>query len=279
MSDILLNDILKIQNLDNVKVRFIVDTDKFVFKPLKQFNSEDETELCIHQYYNYRSKGFFKENEITIGFVRIEGDKWLLFHIGIVTKDLNITEGVGYEYKSIDEYKKYIGRIIVEYHNTSAGAMGLVKKATTDGLFDKLKLRAILDDTFDDDLFPGYENVCIDWETLNRIQDKPAWKTALENQKGVYLITDKSNGKLYVGSAYGDNNMLLGRWQAYIKNGHGGNIKLKKIDFNHIKKYFQYSILEIFQSKTEDSTIIKREHWWMDILQSRVFGYNSGKEV
>jgi hypothetical protein len=26
----------------------------------------------------------------------------------------------------------------------------------------------------------------------------------LENVKGVYLIVDKSNGKMYVGSAYGD---------------------------------------------------------------------------
>ena len=33
---------------------------------------------------------------------------------------------------------------------------------------------------------------------------------ALRNQKGVYLITDTSNGKMYVGSAYGDE-MILNR--------------------------------------------------------------------
>jgi hypothetical protein len=39
-------------------------------------------------------------------------------------------------------------------------------------------------------------------ESIFRIQ-RSDWKAALDNLKGVYLISDKSNGKLCVGSAYG----------------------------------------------------------------------------
>lgn len=103
--------------------------------------------------------------------------------------------------------------------------------------------------------------------------EKGTWKTALQNQKGVYLITDISNGKMYVGSAYGEN-MILSRWQSYIKNGNGGNVGQRYLDFNYIKKNFRYSILEIYKSTVEDQIIIDRESWWKEVLQSRNFGYN-----
>ena len=44
-----------------------------------------------------------------------------------------------------------------------------------------------------------------------------------------------SNGKMYVGSAYGEH-MMLGRWRAYMQNGHGGNIRLRALTFDHIKE-------------------------------------------
>lgn len=47
----------------------------------------------------------------------------------------------------------------------------------------------------------------------------------------MYLITDSSNGKKYVGSATGEN-MIWGRWKDYIANGNGGNIELKSFDLN-----------------------------------------------
>jgi hypothetical protein len=115
--------------------------------------------------------------------------------------------------------------------------------------------------------------VNVTWPELSRIISKESWKTALQNQKGVYLITDISTGKLYVGSAYGDN-MILGRWQSYIKTGNGGNIELKSLNFEHIKQNFRFSILEIFKSTVNDQAIISRENWWKSVLLTRKFGYN-----
>ncbi len=72
--------------------------------------------------------------------------------------------------------------------------------------------------------------------------------------------------------------MLLQRWKNYIENGHGGNKELKRIvnenGLEYIKRYFQYSILENYNSKVDDSVILERESWWKETLQSRNFGYN-----
>ncbi|MBR2895186.1 MAG: GIY-YIG nuclease family protein, partial [Oscillospiraceae bacterium] len=107
---------------------------------------------------------------------------------------------------------------------------------------------------------------------------KQSWIAALENQKAVYLITDKNTGKLYVGSALSDNGMLLQRWQNYIANGHGGNVELRALvnekGFEYVKQYFQYSILENYNAKIDDSVVRKRESWWKETLQSKPFGYN-----
>lgn len=271
MEKIKLRDILKFENTDNVKIRFVTDTGKFHFNPLSQFNKDDETELCRHQYFNYKSKRFFKKGEITIGFVRIFGDKWLLFHIGKVTNDLNIVDGVGYEFESLPEYRKYIGRLIINYHNKGRGAMSLVVSANK--IMDCILVDSIIPHYYEDDLFPGYENVCLDWEKLRRVIDKSSWITALQNQKGVYLITDKRNGKMYVGSARGEE-MLLRRWRSYIENGHGGNVELKKIAFEDIKQHFQYSILDIYKNKTDDQIILDRETYWKNVLLTKQFGYN-----
>lgn len=69
--------------------------------------------------------------------------------------------------------------------------------------------------------------------------------------------------------------MILSRWKSYIKTGHGNNKELKGLDFNHIKEYFRYSILDIFKSTTDTQTIIERENWWKEVLLSRKFGYNA----
>lgn len=131
----------------------------------------------------------------------------------------------------------------------------------------------ILPDTFDNDIFPGYERVNISWEELSRIIEKDSLKTALQNQKGIYLISVISNGKMYVGSAYNES-MILGRWKEYVKTGHGGNAALKRLSFDYIKQNFRYSILKIFKSTTDDQIIIDRENWWKEVLQTLKFGYN-----
>lgn len=269
MDSIKLNDILKLENLDNVKIRFNLMFEQN-WNPIELFKNGDIQVMLNGQYWNYSKRKSYKEGQTTIGMVRIKPKEnlWLLFHIGRVTKDLEIQNDVGYEYETLTNYKKYFGRLIIKYDNK---AQTMIRKAKS--VIDDCEVSQILPDTFDNDLFPGYDKVNISWEELKRVIEKENWKTALENQKGVYLLTDVSNGKKYVGSAYGEN-MILGRWKSYVKNGHGGNVGLKTLSFDHIKVNFRYSILDIFKSTTDDQTIIEREKWWKGVLQSREFGYN-----
>jgi hypothetical protein len=240
------------------------------WNPIEIFKNNDIKTLLEGQYWNYNKNKSFKEGQITIGFIRIKSKEnhWLLFHIGRVTKDLNILNGVGYEYETLNEYTKYFGRLIVKFKNTS---QNMIRNA--ESVINDCEVVQILPSTFDDDVFPGYEKVNISWHEMKRVLEKESWKTALQNQKGVYLITDKSNGKMYVGSAYGEN-LILGRWRAYLENGHGGNLGLKELSFDHIKQNFKYSILDIYKSTTDDQIIIDRESWWKEVLQTRKFGYN-----
>lgn len=140
-------------------------------------------------------------------------------------------------------------------------------------VIDECEKEQALANVFDKDAFPGYDKVNISWKELKRVLRKESWKTALRNQKGVYLIADISNGKMYVGSAYGSD-MILNRWRAYVRNGSGENKELKEFDFEYIKNNFRYSILDIFKSTTNEKDIIERENWWKKTLLIKKFGYN-----
>ena len=269
MNSIKLNDVLKLVNLDNVKIRFnLMFADNW--NPIETFKNNEIETLLAGQYWNYNKNKSFKEGQITLGFIRIKSKEsyWLLFHIGKITKDLNRLNDIGYEFETLSEYEKYFGRLIIKFKNTS---QNMIRNA--ESVINDCEVTQILPDTFDNDIFPGYDNVNLTWDEMRRVLEKDNWRTALQNQKGVYLITDISNGKQYVGSAYGEN-MILGRWRAYINTGHGGNVGLKQLDFDHIKKNFKYSILDIYKSTTGDQIIIDRENWWKEVLQSRRFGYN-----
>lgn len=84
---------------------------------------------------------------------------------------------------------------------------------------------------------------------------------------------------MYVGSATSDYGMLLQRWRSYVENGHGGNRELihlvKEKGFEHVQHNFHFAILENYNAKIDDSVILERESWWKEMLQTRIFGYNS----
>ncbi|MGF7141341.1 GIY-YIG nuclease family protein [Roseimarinus sediminis] len=267
---ILLNDILKLDNLENVKIRFNLMFNQN-WNPIEIFKNKDFKTALNGQYWNYKKNRSFKSGQTTIGFIKINknDDLWLLFHVGKITKDLNVLDGVGYEYEILSEYEKYFGRLIIKFKNKSQTMIRLANS-----VINECEVVQILPDTFDNDFFPGYDKVNVTWPELSRVINNETWKTALKNQKGVYLITDTFNGKMYVGSAYGEH-MILGRWQAYIKTGNGDNKDLKKLSFDYIKKNFKYSILDIFKSTIDDLIIIERESWWKEVLKTREFGYNN----
>ena len=275
MKKILLNDLLNIPaaNFHNIKIKF--NQHNGFDDPMALYLSNPN--VINNQWLFWRTKQrYFSVGQIAICFLKLTSDTWLLTTIKRVTKELYIYDGINYEGQEIDEYRQYFGRVIVKYH----------KKMQTQGAYfdticDELEILQILPTMFDGEEFPGYDNVRLTWHQLSLIlsRKKQSWIAALENQKAVYLITDCKNGKLYVGSATSDNGMLLQRWTSYIENGHGGNKELRilvqQLGFDYVKQYFQYSIIENYNSKIDDKVILQRESWWKETLQSRQFGYNS----
>jgi hypothetical protein len=268
---IYLNDILKFTNLKKVKLRFNLKFGTNI-PPIHYFISSlpaDKQKMLEGQYWN-STKKVFRKNDITLGFIPIPNkpDCWLLFHIGKVKKDLDIYNGIGYEYDILSNYNKFIGRVIIRFKNT---ARNLVRLGDT--ILSKCIVEEILPQVYNNNIFPGYNNVYVSWHELNQLIHTTSWKTALQNQKGIYLLVDTKTGKMYIGSAYG-NDMLHARWMNYINTCHGGNKELKKLKQDYIKDYFYFSILETFNQNVSDQTIIERESYWKQVLGTRQFGYN-----
>lgn len=127
--------------------------------------------------------------------------------------------------------------------------------------------------------FKGSENVCINYEELKSIVEDNItyedWHTALSLVYGVYLITDLTDGRQYVGSAYGKEGILQ-RWTVYVNSYHGDNKKLKSLLKEYPERYksFQFSILQICSKSMTDDEIINLENLYKRKLRTREFGLN-----
>lgn len=274
-----LNDLLKLTNeeLKNTKVRFCQNNGEN--DPIELFKKNPDTLLKWH-YWNSQS---YKVGQLTIGIVDMGGHEWLLFHVGRVTKKLKLDyRGIGYEYETLGyveekgiDYSDYLGRVVISYHKKMQSQF---PNANT--VIDDFIVKEILPSQFTGFDFPGYENVSLSYSELETIinGDYPSYKNALEHQQAVYVLTDLKTGKLYVGSATSKDKMLLARWKGYITTFHNGNIDLKELfekeGEDYFKKYFQYSIIENFNSNVDYNYIIKRESYWKNVLDSRNHGYN-----
>jgi hypothetical protein len=126
--------------------------------------------------------------------------------------------------------------------------------------------------------FPGFDSIIV---SFNELQDIIAddrysqWRTALSSVQGSYLIADTKSGQLYVGKADGAER-FLGRWNAYAKNGHGGNVALRELDGVDLahRHHFQFSILQVFSPSAPASQVDAAEVHFKTALLTRRFGLN-----
>ncbi len=115
---------------------------------------------------------------------------------------------------------------------------------------------------------PDWQNLVLNWRQLQAIP--ASWRAALSHWRGIYFIHDDSDGKGYVGSAYGKDN-LLGRWLSYASGGDGGNKLLR----GRAADQFHFSILQRVSPDMESDEVIRLESAWKDRLHTRgPFGLN-----
>ncbi|MBJ7694295.1 hypothetical protein C6P08_06915 [Weissella confusa] len=129
--------------------------------------------------------------------------------------------------------------------------------------------------------FAGFQNVSLTHPEMTRIMEGKAddWERSLSSVKGIYVITDKTNGQLYIGKADGKDG-VWGRWKSYANGLTGGNKAFEEIKWNenlgekYIRENFQYSLLEVFALTTPSVAIDERERYWKKVFQSVPFGMN-----
>lgn len=273
---ILLQDLLNLTDEECARAKVKFDVLNGIENPIDIFKSDPEILNTQWEFWN-PGKTCFKVGQIAICLAQIEDDKWLLTTIKTVKKNLDKTYEVVFKRKPLKRISKLFGRVVVRYRYKKHQE----QVVSYVDIINKLEVIQVLPSLYDEDCFPGYNNVCLSYHALKRILDegKSDWLSALKNQKAVFVLTDNATGKQFVGSATGANGMLLKRWKAYLKNGHGGNMQLKtlikKKKMKYIKENFQFSIIEEFDVNVEDQHIIEREVFWKTALRTREFGYNS----
>lgn len=192
-----------------------------------------------------------------------------------------VYEEVGYKLTLMDDFLEYRKRLIVKLQKPIGQEM-------YNRWYENLQTGALCPEIYEIapatklGSFPGYSNVLLSHHDMQSIfkLESPEWKVALSNVKGVYCITDRSNGQLYIGSASGDSEGIWQRWSQYvnINNLTGGNKTFEELKENgttHIIDNFSYSILEIFDMKTKKDYIIQREEYWKRVFQTVKYGMNN----
>jgi hypothetical protein len=122
---------------------------------------------------------------------------------------------------------------------------------------------AVLEDSALVTALPEWDEIEFTWEQLGILPT--SWKSTLSQWRGIYYIFDTSDGKGYIGSAYGETN-LLGRWLNYAARGHGGNRLLRHRD----PRNFRFTILQRVSPDLDASKVIRLEGSWKHRLYTRV---------
>ena len=185
-----------------------------------------------------------------------------------------------YQTELVQKATEYIGRAFFKFKKNFRASYPMLELSPQNSVpITEMPLSHILDKRITLRDFSGFDSVNIDYKTLKYIVSDNilSWKSALSNVKGIYLIVDTNTGKQYVGSASGKE-CIWQRWANYAKDGHGGNVELKKLlktNGDNYRYNFKYSILEVCNMNLGDQYIISRENHWKEVLLTRQFGLNS----
>ena len=204
---------------------------------------------------------------------------WLFAGVHLSDIPTQREDCIYYPLVEIQETKELDGRLIISFDKKNVDNK-FVRQSylLTENWVEKLNVAEVLAQALDFAKFPSFKSVHISFSQLKTIVKKSLsdWQSALSSVAGVYLIADKSSGKLYVGSATGEGGIWQ-RWAEYATNLHGNNrqlIELKK-QFGDVHfENFYFSILEIADTHSSENEILVRESHWKNVLLTRQFGYS-----
>lgn len=269
-----LKDIWLIENVHDYKVHFARWNGGW--QPLDVWVGDREEWYGWQAYYPGRDD--FNRNYIfTLMDFYHESDVWLfggIFRVLGCHEDSKEPKGYRYEVELTDHGEAFIGRLKLR-----SGYKSRPPRVNFENHYDSFEVSEILREPYSGRAFPGYESIDIHFPELEALirNDRPDWKSALENVQGVYMITDTSTGKRYVGSAYGDSGIWQ-RWAGYAASGHGWNKELVALTgdngLGYAREKFRLALLEYCPARMPDEAVIARESFWKNALLTREYGLN-----
>lgn len=221
-------------------------------------------------YQNTQSNDVFRDVEYIVSFI---GEEQVLARfVGVFQVTGRTHDGAHYKYtmEEVDGYDDLKERVIIRWGNPISWHQWIRNEMEVVEISAGLHYKR----------FTDYFDLILDFTELQDIiVNKYAdWYKLLSSIKGIYLITDNHQGKLYVGSAYGEEG-IWGRWRDYVAtNGHGGNKSLKDLidgDWQYAVKYFQFSILMLLPKTVTPDEAIRKEQLFKRKLGSNTFGLNN----
>jgi hypothetical protein len=157
-------------------------------------------------------------------------------------------------------YNHWAGKLIVDW----PGGERTWRRWAQDNI---LTVQAVLEESAFTPPLNDWRELTLSWADLKVLPS--SWRGALAEWRGIYLILDEIDGRGYVGSACGRENML-GRWLNYAASGHGQNAALR----NRNPESFRFSILERLSPDKAADEVMAIENSWKLRLQTRLFGLN-----
>ena len=234
----------------------------------------------FEEFQRWQTKRNFERKFVLALIERPAQDSWLfagIYHSnGVISKEWREnrqSDYYRYELTEDEACREMNGRPVATFSRPGRQSYLDAEKWS-----DRIVLSEIFAEKISFGEFPGFRAVNLTNDELELMIQKSfeSWRTALSNVAGVYLISDTTSGKLYVGSAYGEEGIWQ-RWSDYAESGHGGNVELQKLladEGSEYAKNFRFSILEISDLHASRDDILKRESHWKDVLMSRTYGLN-----
>lgn len=259
-----------VEGLDPARTKIHLATSNGVEEPLDVYLAGD-----FPEWQSWQTRRNF-EREYVVALINLPGqDKWLFAGV-YRSLDVGWVESAGrheYVLEEVEASRAMNGRVVVAFKRT-----GRQPYLLGENWVDAMHLDQVYAEKLSIGEFPGFKAVNLNKDELDIvIRDALAsWRAALSNVAGVYLITDTASGRLYVGSAYGEEG-IWGRWSNYSASGHGGNKQLVRLleEYGPAKaRDFRFSILEIADVHASKNEILQRESHWQRILMSRAHGLN-----
>jgi hypothetical protein len=162
-----------------------------------------------------------------------------------------------------------IGRLLIHRIHRQRGT-----RLNLENHFNDFTVLQVLPERYTGRAFPGYNTVHLTFAELEALiaNNRLDWIEPLRHVKGVYLVRDENTRRSYVGSAYGDHG-VWSRWSSYAALGHGGNLGMQELlrdhDLGYCRRHFRLTLLEHFDARIDDQTVVDREGYWKSVLGTR----------